>query len=238
MKLSMNKKYMSEEFWRPFEFEMELGSCDICGNDELRHMEAKNLSEQTVIRFLCDDCWYKRGQSAPVVTRQLGENEKVEETTRPAWMEKFIADSEGNLQTIGQTDSDGVEDNEIGDQDLFEDSEEEDVIPADEKTSKRLSVAPWSAGFIQESLFGANPYAWLENQGALKEEQLQTTIKTLAALLNNQTGGVRLSAINCLGNIGKANNADKENIKALLNTLNDDEDELVKQMAESTINQL
>lgn len=219
--------------------------CEICQRKTPIWLESKFENDMPIVRFTCEECHEKESEQKKFnedafYTRPSSENEELPETTRPAWMNEFIDGQKqsGAIDTIGDITEIEPEIAEFSepeeqyqaesDQEYVSDIDEEEVIPQ----------AHWSAGFIQEALFGPNPEEWLEKQGGYNSEALQLTISTLTAFSNNQVSGVKLSAILCLAGLVRRDSSSKNDVIGAIERFTNDEDESVGQFAKQTIDQL
>ncbi len=57
----------------------------------------------------------------------------------------------------------------------------------------------WSAGFIQEALFGEDPVKWLEKKGAFEPDRVDETVEILISLGISQIDPVKKAVIKSLG---------------------------------------
>ncbi|RMG28156.1 MAG: hypothetical protein D6732_19090 [Methanobacteriota archaeon] len=74
----------------------------------------------------------------------------------------------------------------------------------------------WSASFIQEALFGQDPVAWLEKQGAFAPERIGETVEILMNLAASQINPVKIAVIKCLGAMQGKNEAFDPKIREAL----------------------
>jgi len=231
--------YMSEEFWRPLASDVEFRFCEICGSEEVNFLQSKEDNGVTLIRFLCRNCHTNRRVVVDAV-RQIGDEEVVDGGIREAWLDEFIEEQKasGSLQSIGEV---AVHTEELS----YAQAPEEEEVPeyfadeVDEEDYTTMAVAPWSAGFVQEALFGIDPETWLNEQGAYKTENLDVTIQTLIGLSHNQTGAVKLTSIKCMSSAAQnANAKQKEKLKNALKMHAEDQDELTAQVANSALSSI
>ncbi len=230
---------MSDEFWRPLDTSMEFRFCEICGaEEEVNFLQSKEQDGIVLIRFVCRDCHTNRRVVVDAV-RQIGDTEEIDSGVREAWLDEFIKEQKesGSIQSIGEVAvhtedlsyTEAPEQEEVPE--YFADEVEEDIT--------LMATAPWSAGFVQEALFGSDPEGWLKNQNAFNSDNLDVTIQTLIALSHNQTGAVKLSSIKCLGAAAStADSVQKEKIRNTLEELSNDQDEITAQLAQMTKQQL
>ena len=231
--------YMSEEFWRPLDSDVEFRFCEICGSEEVNFLQSKEENGVTLIRFLCRDCHNNRNVVVDSV-RQIGDDEVIDGGIREAWLDEFIEEQKasGSLQSIGEV---AIHTEELS----YAQAPEEEEVPEyfadeiEEEDYTTMAVAPWSAGFVQEALFGSDPEAWLNEQGAFQPENLDVTIQTLIGLSHNQTGAVKLTSIKCMGTAAQNANVEQiEKMKKVLKMHAEDQDELIAQVANSTLSSI
>lgn len=214
--------------------------CEICQKKTPNWLESKFENDIAIVRFTCEECHDKEFKSKKInedsfYSRTLGKDEEIPETTRPAWMEDFIEEQKqsGAIESIG-------DETEINQEipEFSQPSEEyqSDISEeySDISNNVTIPLAHWSAGFIQESLFGPNPEDWLEKQGGYNTEAIKLTISTLASFSENQVAGVKLSAILCLAGIVRRDSSFRDQVISAIERFDDDEDESVSQFAKQT----
>ncbi|MDH5400889.1 MAG: hypothetical protein OEZ01_08995 [Candidatus Heimdallarchaeota archaeon] len=205
---------------------LKFSVCEVCNVNIPNWMESKFIDTIIYVRFTCDDCH----QMNIVVSHS--DNPIIQEN-RDSWVEDFISEqrSSGKLTTI---DTDIRIDHDFSETSI--DEIVEDQIEEDQLNDHRVAI--WSTKFIHESLFGADPVNWLDQQGAFAENEIDITIITLSNFYNNNVTNVKLSAIQCLLYLFKKSPIHKNLIINSIKLYVNDTDPLIKEFAEQTLNQL
>lgn len=192
------------------------------------------------------------------------ENEDITPVERPTWMQDFIDDAQedGAIETIGGSEEatsnieileDLTEDSDTeastridNSSQNIEDFKEESMSEVDPAQIEDLSPIPdahimlasWSGEFIKEALFGQDPENWLNEHHAFDNENIEITIVTLNKLSENQVSNVKITAIHCLNSVVRRHPEMKLKVIESLNNFIDDNDEMVLNYAQETINSL
>lgn len=186
--------------------------CEVCLQKSPIWVEIKGSAEENfALRLTCDDCHVYFTDQIPEesnFSRQIKENENIDESVRPGWVDEFIS----NSQSI-----ESIEENE------------------DEKKSNNTS---WSKEFIDEALFGSDPVGFLKNNGLFTKENSTKTIEVLSGMVSSELSNVKLSVIQCLFEFYLTYKELKKIIEQSLNNFRNDSNEMVSQFATEIIEKL
>ncbi|MHA2503249.1 MAG: hypothetical protein ACXAE3_10290 [Candidatus Kariarchaeaceae archaeon] len=236
----------SEEFYgRPLSpgvESLDFDVCEVCLRRSPEWLEVQYENNVPVVRFTCDEChqeYISRDTTTKRnIARQATEDDNIEEAVRPGWVDEFIKEGAdtGIISTLDEPST--LESSPITYAEAPQSFQEAPSEIPEEVEESHTQIAVWAPKFVQESLFGPNPEAWLEEQDAYSEDNLQITIATLGSMATNDVSSVKLSAIMCLSGVVRRKSSAKEDVLEKLKEYAADPDTTVADFAKQTMNQL